>query len=770
MNVESYSQSDLHQGAWLVYVNGLEIPTTDASVSYGVWQMPQASFSVPPHRALQRLGAEDRVEVVIFYLDDLADPDKPEFKLVFEGEIMGWSWVNVPGGRQMRFNCIADISVFNKLYFHFMNTVDAVVGASTQAGFDANSLAQAGVFYPFSLFKKGLIGPDKNPPPDIDRPFEIVYNVVKGMLSNSIDPARRTIPAVNFFSRWARKRNFVNRFAALPLFEDTKDGSQKGVFPIFEAAQADFALKTMQQNLASTVGNAGNIFQVLQQTFGVVYHELAMIPTAPCFRVRIEDGTILGPASTPPTSPERANKEPLRLINYFVKPQLLFGIAPTCNVVFPSMISSMQYQEDYESQPTRTYLNDQFITGMLPQNAQTTAALTVGWPLEVNAVLAQKTGQGDTATASDVVSNGKNVLVWPEEFFKGPTVANAPVPSWFTYLKNKDPANKQETAGEAQPYRLAKLFELYAQYEHVRGRYEKRGGAVDLAFNPYIVPGFPCVVFDQRTSAFDIAGYVMNVTQSFSSGGMRTSISYGFGRTVQEMLEGMAQDIGRLGVVVGSAPAEPIDSVRAISQDPEKAEEFYTALFHGRQATPGKWASFDVRDVVGMLKPKSSLYAEDEVEEINLYGKTNIDSTRDLAPLKHMEEAFENYDTAMRYVSRPVCTLREYLSFIHGGKTLTQLETEGAVTGPNDKYSYEKLGGRGYGSAVYFDRIKRLRPGPGERPPPAQTGASVTEVDAKPYTGSPAGVPSDFPQTRADWDRVLEAYRDEIYNEPSPQR
>jgi hypothetical protein len=770
MKIESYSQGEFHSGAWLVYINGLEIPATDVSISYGVWQIPQASFSIPPHRSLQRLGAEDRLEVVIFYLDDLADPDNPEFKLAFEGEILGWSYMNAPGGRQMRFNCTADISIFNKLYFHFMNTVDAVVGAATQAGFDANSISQAGVFYPFSLFKKGLISPDKNPPPDIDRPYELVYNVVKGMTSNKIDPSRRTIPAVNFFSRWARKRNFINRFAALPVFEDEKDSASKGVFPIFEAAQADFALKTMQQNLAATVGSAGSIFEVLQQTLGIVYHELAMIPTAPCFRVRLEDGTILGPASTAPTSPERATKEPLRLINYFVKPQLLFGIAPACNVIFPSMSLSLQYQEDYDGQPTRTYLNDQFITGMLPQNAFTTAALTVGWPMEVNAVLSQKTGQGDVASAADVVSNGKNVLVWPEEFYKGPTVANAPVPSWFTYLKNKDPANKQDTAGENQPYRLAKLFELYAQYEHVRGRYEKRGGAVDLSFNPYIVPGFPCVVFDQRASSFDIAGYVMNVSQNFSNGGMRTSISYGFGRTLQEMLEGVAQDIGRLGILQASAPAEPIDSVRKISQDPVQAENFYNALFHGRLETPGKVASFDIQSVVGMVKPQSTIYADEEVESIDLTGSTNIDVTRDLAPLPAYAEAFENYDVAMRYVARPICTLREYLSFIHGGQPLSTLESTGAVTGPNDQYSYKKLTSDGYGSAIYFERIKRLRPGPGQQPQPAQVGATVSNTSAKPYTGSPVGVSADFPQTRAPWDDVLEQYRNEIYNETAPQR
>jgi hypothetical protein len=796
---QSFTNNDGHQGAWLVYLNGLEIPSADVNISYGVWMIPEATISLPPHRALQRLGAEDRIEVAIFYLDDLANPKKPEFKLMFEGDIIGWSYVNTPGGRRMNFNAIADISIFTQLYFYFMNTVDAVVGAATTKGFEANSIPQPGVFYPFSLFKKGLISTDKNPAPDINKPFDLVFNVLKGIVSNDVRPELKSYPAVNFFSRWVRKRNFINRFAALPLFEDEND-TEKGVFPILKAVQADFALKTMQQNLAATVGEAGSIFDVLKQTLGLVYHELAMIPTAPCFRVRLEDGTIIGPASTTPTTPERAAKEPLRLINYFVKPQLLFGIAPTCNVIFPSMLNSLQYSENYLAQPTRTYLNDQFITGLLPQNAFTSSALTVGYPPEVNSVLKQRSGQITDGT-KDVISNGKNVLVFPEEFFKGPVINRGAVPSWFTYLKNKEVAVDQE-------YRLTKLFELYAQYEHFRSRYEKRGGAVDLSFNPYVIPGFPCVIFDGQSSSFDVTGYLMNVTQSFSSGNMRTSISYSFGRTIQEMFDILKYDMDKLGVVLGRAPAEPVDSVRNISQNFDEAERFYNALFFGREETPGRKASFDFREVIGYLNDDES------VEPIVVNGPTlrdkairflgyeiddpfvdrqtplipgnaiyevkptnNLDATKDLVPLNGFEEIFESYDAAMEYVARPVCTLSEYISFIHGGKPLSQLIQDGQVSGPNERFSYEDFNSEEYGSAVYFDRIRKLRQGPGERLSASNIGATImspqageTTTKATIYPAVGEAIRRDYAQTRANWDSALEAYRLDMYNEQSPQR
>jgi hypothetical protein len=804
--------NDPKRGAWLVYVGGLEIPCPSVTVSYGVGKIPEATLSFAPHRLLQRLGAEDRLDVEVFYLDTTADPLRPKFQILFEGEILGWSYANTPMGRQMRFDAIADISIWTQLYFFFMNTVDAVLGATVSQTFQqgenvagsVNTAFAGGVFYPFSLFKKGLVfAKGKNPPADIDRPFEIMYNVVRGMMSDQVPPNQLSIPAVNFFSRWARKRNFQNRFAALPMFEDEPD-ENTGLFPVFKSVQADFVLKAMQDSLSTTVGEAGNILDVLKKLYGVALCEIAMIPTAPCMRVRLSDGTIIGPATSSPSSPQARAKEPLRLINYFVKPQLLFGIAPTCNVVFPSMIASYQYSENYWTQPTRMYVNDSLITGMLPQNTITSATLTFGYPPEVSAVLKARTGDlKDGASKRQVVANGKNMLVFPEELFKGPVLARLPIPSWFSLLQSRSKANAadqqadDEAKAAAQGYneKLQKLYELYAQYEYFRARYEKRGGAVDMAFNPYPVPGFPCAVFDDRQSGLDTVGYVMNITHTLSNhrgtGSMRTSMQFSFGRTMQEMLEVLKGDMNRLGIVSGSAPAEPIDQVRAISQDFDKAEQFYNALFFGRQDTPNKKASFDFREVVGYPVQVGNTYDDTIVQPIYIYGtKTpgdvsyvptgeptqppqhNVDGSRDLEPTRGFKDIFRSYDAAMQYVSRPICSLDEYIQFRHNETDVQTLIETGQVAGETNFYGYDG------DSARYYTRIEKFIQGPGETPDPAALGAvslpvpdGGTTPDGEAYTG-PTFKPLDSkttPQTRADWESVLEAYRAEILGD-SPLR
>lgn len=809
-DVENFTLNEPHQGAWLVYINGIEIPCPQVSVSYGVWMMPEARLSFPPHRLLQRLGAEDRLEVVVFFLDDLEDKANPKFKLLFEGEIVGWSYTSHERGQMMTFDAVADISMFTQLYFFFMNTTDAVVESAVYH--DPATMYEPGAFYPFSLFKRGLLAPSRQVTPDITRPYEILNNVLRGMVSKDLPDRRRAIPGVNFFARWARKRNFINRFAALPYFEDGLD-PEAGVFPIFQAVQSSTALDTMKEDLSTSVGQAGSIWDVLKSIMGVVYCEIAMLPTAPCVRVDLKDGRILGPASMPPSAANKVTQEPLRLMNYFVKPQVLFGVPPTCNVIFPSMSPSIQYSENYISQPTRSYVNDSLILGLLGQNqgSLTAAALKTAYPPEVDAAMRRMVTGGrpqDARTAQDLMNNGKNVLVWPEEFYKGPVVQRTSVPSWFTLLKNREQANKQKEQSEdttKETESLHALYGLYTQYEHFRTRYEKRGGAVDLAWNPYLVPGFPCMIFDRRAAAFDLTGYLMTVTQSLSFGGMRTAVNYTYGRTVQEMLDVLKSDMSRLGVALASAPADPIDQVREITQDQTSAENFYRALFFGRQSTPGKDAAFDLTKAVGYVREGVYDYAAaDAIDPIVIDGPRmqekrirfhtknptlaeapaqanrpvtdNLDFTRELQPLPAYHTIFESYDAAMRHISRPICTLEEYISFLHGGKTISELEAAGQVESRVDYHGYPSDGAAAT-TAVFYERIRRLRAGPGEAPPAAVTGATVeppptggTTPVAVPYTAAPSGVGPDFPQTRADWDSVLVAYRNDILTREGPQR
>lgn len=775
-----------HRGSYLLYLNGLEIPCPSVSVTCGVGQIPEATFSLAPHPLMQRLGSEDRLEVVVFYLDDTWNPTSPQWCLLFEGEIIGWSYANTPMGTKMSFTALMDIAIFSQLSYSFMTANDVMGQALNPVG-DTVQATQPGAFYPFSLFKKGLLygvqqgntsGVGETVTPDITRPFEILFNAVRGMMDEQLQSKASgtppAVPLINFFARWARKRNFVNKFAALPVFEDADStGKATAVFPILDAVQDDYAMKTLSQGLAAG-GNQGSMWSVLQQVFTTMYFEIAMLPTAPAYRVRLSDGSIQGlDGHVDIPDPDRY-KNPMRLMNYFVKPQTVFGIPPACNVIFPSMLKSLEYSENYMAQPTRYYVNDQLITGMLHDDATVAAALTFGYPEVVNAAMRAKVGGEGEKKAKDVMSSGRNVLVYPEEFYKGPVSERSEVPSWFTILMNKHKANKAKAdaaalsssaTDPASESDITTLFDTYVRYEYFRKRYEKRGGSAQLHWNPYIVPGFPCFIFDRRHAGMDVVGYVQTVSWSMSTQGLSTSITYGYGRTAQEFLQTQYEESVRFGIL-GAGPAEPLPTVRAIVQDPGQAEKLYQGLFHGRgtvaRGGTDKPAAALMHTLVGvktstgpesleLTKGDGSPVITPHIPKVNGIPDFNIE----LEPLKESHGFFYERDDAMQYIARPICTLEEYRRF-REGKYPDAAPTE------MDK------------GAPYYRRIYSLRQGPAVTAPDGtMTGAVGTGVGssgesgtATLYTGPKSAVPQNFPQTRIDWDTILETYKAALAQDP----
>ncbi len=176
----------------------------------------------------------------------------------------------------------------------------------------------------------------------------------------------------------------------------------------------------------------------------------------------------------------------------------------------------------------------------------------------------------------------------------------------------------------------------------------------------------------------------------------------------------------------------------------------------------------------------------------------NLVGDREIVPLPGAEDMFNNYDSAMRYNWRPICTLDEYVTF-HDSVG------EGAIPA---------LGHPRSAGARYYDRIRRLTPltvdtvlptgadglavgstanaaasqSPGDlsAEPPATGEVSPGEGVALPTstastTATAPGITSgsgphgqntatDFPQVRSEWDKILLAYRNNVYNAKAPQK
>lgn len=948
MTKTAFSASTPRQAAFIVYINGVEVPAKSVSLRYGVWQIPEMQIDMVADPVITRLGAEDRVQVAVFFLDDtdVVPEVKPEFRLFGEGEITGWGYRNTSSGRMISFTVVNQIAVFTQLFTQFMLSVDSSLGPITgPAGVNASLQPSSDLVYPLSLFTEGLIPSTGEKGAFISRPFDFLYNTVRGMMSSRIPAERRSIPAANFFTRWARLNNFHNRFAATPFFDEITDNAN--IFPVLRALQNTSAIDVIVRNLLPNIQNAGSFWDMMQVVFASMFMEVAMIPSMPLVTVDLASSLVqqtdfaehklvdsFGAWVSGLRTDSRKTK-PKRIPSYFAKPQMLFSVPPACNAIFPSQIMSLAYEENYATQPTRLYFNDETLTKLMraPQNGVTDTinnALSAGYPFEADlgAKLQNKFG----------VFNGKNFLLYPEEYFKGPVMDRRDVPPWLNWLgqsqfaagnttaktadgdvtppaspakSSANPASvppapagnamvtegrvgtvgpngqrvfgarveglrskanraqaqtgipaefllawvSHESGGkleattrlnergyfqimgphvsdgvaktlkdteasiigltladtgtgpddttarlsrdsdfsfeqgvrlvqeyrrrvnkiatqknvnwpEGDMWRLTKLYhaspglirtfidrataslgyppstweemyktvapglssfearmlqnatavggvvagasgqmvtasdprpvrsptpagapapgeaastrlvgptdptapsipaatyediqrnnltvhQLYAKYEYFRERYAKRSGSAILTWNPYVVPGFPTTLFDNRATRVDIVAYVTTVQQVMSHEGRRsTTLSFLYGRQLQEMFKEMAHEFDALGETsAGAAPAEPVRDVRKIVQSFDQAETFYQRLFYGGQRLYNKDAAFDFRKVIGYAPSSDS----DTPEPIFIEGPDEATQDSLVAATQKAEELVKAREAAQAQVAQ----------------------------------------------------------------------------------------------------------------------
>ena len=473
------SNNPSYQSAFICYIDGLETPILGFDTEAGVWQIPQFRIYLLPDILVQRLGHEDRVQVQIFYWDGWYEPEKPSWRLLVDGEIIGWSYANYAGGRAVSFSCVANIHLFQQLYFHYMTNVDDVV-ASRAPDLVAQGFSTPGLIYPYALFHQGLLttatdietatarpneAVTEEPPATapIRAPYELLTNVVRGIISSEVPAERRAVPQVNFFARHVRRTRLNNRFVRLPILEDPAViGAEEGVFPIFKAARNQQAMGALQRHMTGQYANAGPVWTTLEQTFQQVFMEIGMVPNPPAVLVQLNDttgtgaptdGRIIGSLrEDTPVEDQRSPGPrvednaalgvspltPLRLAQYFVKPPANFAMAPSCNIIFPSMVDSWTFDESFIQQPTRTYVNDAVMTQLLraegPNREFMLHALSVAYPEEANALLHHRiaTVGAGAATPTD---SGRNLLIWPEEAYKGVVAQRFAIPPFFQYLR-----------------------------------------------------------------------------------------------------------------------------------------------------------------------------------------------------------------------------------------------------------------------------------------------------------------------------------------------
>lgn len=955
MTTIGFTDNQPHEAAFVVYLNGIEVPVQGVEVNMGVNSNPSATLQMVPDPVISRLGAEDRMEVAVFYLDDIY-PDinkkgsRPDFRLLYEGEITGRSYSNSPVGRSIGFTSVNFLKVMYDLYPYFISGPEslALEIANPPQGTDASFVTNP-MCFPWNRFFYGF---DQSQEKRIRRPYDLIMNILNSVTGTKEQQLLGSAVATNFYARYMTRVGFVNRFLPSPIIETdilAAEG-EEGVFPILRSVRDTEIVETLARGAAEP-GAAAAIWPTLQQMFLRMYYEVLTITTAPIAQVErnpdsVDNGVVLGPpkfklTEDPDKKAQREAEEaayiyeqaykaaaadilgmnvtsenydalftqlveqyqaalkkqqiqqpsdalkPNCILNYITKPQWLFGVAPSCNVIFPSMLQQLQFQEDYASQPTRIYVNDMWyaqLTGGNDPAQDALAALRAGYPDQVQRELDKRYGISDAGISGDVRVSGKNFLVWPEEFYKGPQPDSIRLPNWFTmlaqYIQTKQSKEQQQAAkaladltaakgrgddvqtqiqqlidkGILPPqvknadgeYSITKIEEVlklrasdqnsaltalrkgYARYEFFRKRASCRQGAAITTFNPYIVPGFPAFIFDDTATGEHLVAYVVGVTHSLTKDSWSTQVTFTYAMLLDEFMQELFDArVGNTAFGVlenqAAAPVNPIEPLRAVLQEQERAEDYFSLLFHQKADYPGiKSCAFDFAQAIDLVVPSGKAYSfndifqEESVSQAAQKRKEEQDAAEDLLreqveayadalsdeygieykklgglsdedadilqqelytkvenfernlredfekaygeeqatapkakipsdllqkyvavrPSNAFAAIFRNHTNAMRFVARPICTLDEYIAF--RGKRGTKSGTVAAT---------DSVQGKG---ATFYEKILNLVQGPGDPPTFDQDNNLLTPAIA------------DLPDTRADWETRLKAYRQKV--------
>jgi hypothetical protein len=198
---------------------------------------------------------------------------------------------------------------------------------------------------------------------------------------------------------------------------------------------------------------------------------------------------------------------------------------------------------------------------------------------------------------------------------------------------------------ESEQDALGQLFDIYAQYEYFRSRYEKRVGATIMAFNPYVIPAFPAVLFDSKYSGISTIGYIMNVRHQMSAQAgapaMMTTVNTAFQRTLPEFLGDM-----RMGwdaafwddrpYPYSCFPIEPIQEVASIFQQLTMANDFYgKLLYNKRMSVPAPENKMEIE-----AKKEADVFSPD-----SLKGQSNPNN-QDAAAGATLEQTFYDPEVA----------------------------------------------------------------------------------------------------------------------------
>lgn len=487
-----------------VYIAGVRMPVQSVTITTGFNLIPRATISLPPDSRLYGIGRRDRVPVHVFITDTFSGVNDVQLGirssdtygkdiLIYEGEISAFSYHSTAIGKEFVINAQGLLTFMEDINLQTLNSTNEVATTCTK-GEDLVGMRTMGTLtsqLPASLFTRGLFNPKENN--TIQYPYEFLENSVKyitGAVSNA-----ETTTVGNFYREYTSKKlNLINRIAPMPGFDDDRffgDKFKSSGFPILKALQDSAVINTLT-GLAEDAKTAGSLIDFINVVVNHMEYETAF-PNSP---------TVSG------------TKVPFM----YLKPLMYEALPPLCNIIYRSMCSSLSTSETVYKVPTRIRTADLYgATANVSHGANSQIAkyeIYDFWPKGVE----------DKAMGNDNKNKVTETLL-PSESTTGPYMYETQGPRWMSYFsRGVEGAAAREFNDTIRKHML--LLKIY----------ESRNMSITMPYNPFLVTGYPAVVYDAEDTGFTFIGHLMNVEHTITEHSATTVANLAFVRLVDDEL------------------------------------------------------------------------------------------------------------------------------------------------------------------------------------------------------------------------------------------
>lgn len=494
-----------------VYIAGIRTPFSSVAISSAFNSIPTCGIELPPDPRLYGIGREDRVPVLIFG----TDPTEGDEILLFEGEITSHVYTSSRTGKSITVEAQSVFAFMRDAKYQSLNSLQDFATAAHPGNSEAaiQGTGHPDFMWPTSLFMQGL-SPVAGSSKLITSPTEYLDNVIA--IINDPDMTKYTRSKIgDFYLAYSHNLNITKRYSRIPYFDelpgfdrtslpwvDVDVGGEEttGAFPILGAVQRSMQVNALSEAAKMGGAKSGSFYDMMNQVTQHMEYEVSVI-AAPYY-----------------------NSNTGELVNMLLKPIFYDADPPECNIMYRPIVESVQSQETTYGVPTRVRVNDIMSPlGNIAYNKNdilSSFGTLKYYPSDNYNSQNQPPSTGDGQKldihASEVISS---------EAWTGPYLSDVYAPMWMSYAENIK--TKVGNAGaDLQEHVLAHLLYM--------AKSSARSISVQTAFNPYILPGFPGVVYDTEGTGFDFVGHVTSVQHNISKSGASTSVQMSYVRLLRE--------------------------------------------------------------------------------------------------------------------------------------------------------------------------------------------------------------------------------------------